>query len=129
MNMVCEFDLLNHPSVAFNLSGAPVELHLVERTRYTLLLTIQHKLQKLDSMLDELRFEVRLYLDARVAEVTSYQGARRLQAKYPYPNKGMHHPDEKRQTNLVLYDWLSTCSRLNFSQSGYDRIPRQTLQT
>jgi len=54
---------------------------------------------------------VRLYHDAAVAEVISSQGYRALAGSNDYPNKFMHHPDEKVQLNRFLCEWLSFCLR------------------
>lgn len=116
-DMLDMLDLHLQQSVEFELDGDPVVFTLLEQTRYTLLLNIEHRLTRLAHMMPPLRFDIRLYTDAKLAEVTSYQGVRHLQPKYPYPNHGMHHPDEKRQTNLMLFDWLCTCSRLNFRKA------------
>lgn len=53
--------------------------------------------------------EVRVYHDARMAEVVGAQSARRFRSIYPYPNADMHQPDEKTQLNLFLGEWLSHC--------------------
>ena len=50
---------------------------------------------------------VRLYHDARLAEVTAAEPYRRAQARYDYPNADMHQRDEKHQWNLFLSDWLA----------------------
>ena len=55
------------------------------------------------------RLEVRVYHDARMAEVVGAEYARRLQGRYPYPNEAMHQPDEKTQLNLFLGEWLGHC--------------------
>ena len=55
------------------------------------------------------RLEVRVYHDARMAEVIGAEQARRLMAIYPYPNQAMHQPDEKNQLNLFLGEWLAHC--------------------
>ena len=55
---------------------------------------------------------VRLYHDARSAEVVEYQGKRHfLKAVYDYPNVDMRHPDEKAQINRFLGEYLSVCLR------------------
>jgi uncharacterized protein YqiB (DUF1249 family) len=110
--------VLEQGRVEFELSGTRIVLTLLERSRYTLLVGIQQIfLPGQQQLLSDLQFKVRLYLDAKLAEVVSYQGQQPLEARYPFPNKRMFYPDEKRQTNLVLYDWLSNCSRLNFMES------------
>lgn len=55
------------------------------------------------------QLQVRVYHDARMAEVVSAENARRLHIRYPYPNVAMHQPDEKSQLNLFLGEWLSHC--------------------
>ncbi|MBD9485296.1 DUF1249 domain-containing protein [Pseudomonas sp. PDM14] len=55
------------------------------------------------------KLEVRVYHDARMAEVTSAENARRFRSIYAYPNAAMHQPDEKTQLNLFLGEWLSHC--------------------
>lgn len=57
--------------------------------------------------LPETRMSVRLYHDARSAEVTAMSGTQRAQARYEYPNPGMHQQDEKHQWNRFLADWLA----------------------
>lgn len=52
------------------------------------------------------RLEVRVYHDARMAEVTGAEHCRRLRPRYAYPNPAMHQPDEKTQLNLFLGEWL-----------------------
>lgn len=53
------------------------------------------------------RLLVRVYHDARLAEVVGADHCRRLQARYAYPNAAMHQPDEKTQLNLFLGEWLA----------------------
>ncbi|MEK1908425.1 MAG: DUF1249 domain-containing protein [Pseudomonas sp.] len=55
------------------------------------------------------KLEVRVYHDARMAEVISAENARRFRSIYTYPNAAMHQPDEKTQLNLFLGEWLTHC--------------------
>lgn len=50
--------------------------------------------------------QVRVYHDARMAEVIGAEGCRRLLPRYGYPNSRMHQPDEKAQLNRLLQEWL-----------------------
>jgi uncharacterized protein YqiB (DUF1249 family) len=119
LEMLCLSQVLEQGRAEFELAGTRIKLNLLERSRYTLLVEIQQSFipGEHQHLLDDLQFKVRLYLDAKLAEVVSYQGQQPLEPRYPFPNKRMFYPDEKRQTNLVLYDWLSNCSRLNFMES------------
>ena len=52
---------------------------------------------------------VRLYHDARSAEVVEYQRGGHFRAVYDYPNRDMRLPDEKAQVNRFLGEFLSMC--------------------
>ena len=49
---------------------------------------------------------VRLYHDARSAEILDVTGQRQLQGFYDYPNVAMMQPDEKAQQNRFLAEFL-----------------------
>lgn len=53
--------------------------------------------------------KIRLYHDARAAEVLESQYVKQIKPKYEYPNKDMHQPDEKQQTHHFLTQWLQLC--------------------
>jgi uncharacterized protein YqiB (DUF1249 family) len=55
---------------------------------------------------------VRLYHDARMAEVISNQDVRQVKPRYDYPNSEMHLPDEKQQICQFLNEWLQLCLKL-----------------
>ncbi len=52
---------------------------------------------------------IRLYHDARMAEVIACQNIARFEATYRYPNKNMHQRNEKEMVNHFLSEWLSFC--------------------
>ncbi|TMM47507.1 DUF1249 domain-containing protein [Colwellia ponticola] len=58
------------------------------------------------------RMTIRLYHDARMAEVLSTQDIRQVKPRYDYPNSHMHQQDEKQQINQFLNEWLHLCLRL-----------------
>ncbi len=58
------------------------------------------------------RMTIRLYHDARMAEVLATQDIRHVKPRYDYPNNKMHQQDEKQQTNQFLNEWLHLCLRL-----------------
>ncbi len=66
---------------------------------------------------------VRLYHDARSAEVTSYQNQKRIQGKYQYPNPQMRMPDEKAQLNQFLAEWLTHCLKYGHAEVALDFAP------
>lgn len=52
---------------------------------------------------------VRLYNDAKVAEIVHHDYHQKIKPTYGYPNPKMHQKDEKYQLNAFLYDWLIAC--------------------
>jgi len=55
---------------------------------------------------------IRMYHDARMAEVISNQDIRQVKPRYDYPNVHMHLPDEKQQINQFLKEWLQLSLKL-----------------
>jgi uncharacterized protein YqiB (DUF1249 family) len=55
------------------------------------------------------QMDVRLYHDARMAEVMSSQHAGAFKPAYPYPNADMRQRDEKERVNCFLAEWLVFC--------------------
>lgn len=114
--MLDETQLLQSGVANFEIGMCPVELRIIENTPYTSLIRIHQTFKRKIAHLSDLIFDVRIYHDALLAEVLSYQGKARIQYKYSYPNESMFVPDEKSQGNMLLHDWLSTCSRLNYKE-------------
>jgi uncharacterized protein len=71
---------------------------------------------------------IRMYHDAKTAEVISYQQARYFKAKYPLPNKSMYQADEKEQINFFLSEWLSFCQKEGLCSSSTlaENLPTKT---
>jgi len=68
---------------------------------------------------------IRVYHDAKTAEVTSYQNHKYFKAVYPVPNPYMYQCDEKEQLNLFLADWLNLC--INEGLSNTDELYLEKL--
>ncbi|MBL4567799.1 MAG: DUF1249 domain-containing protein [Porticoccus sp.] len=101
-----------------------VQLQVLEQTPYTTLIRLEQEIDEVGSGQDLklwLRLPtltLRLYHDARVAEVVSCEGSRRAYPRYEYPNERMYHQDEKAQWNQFLAEWLAYCLKY-----GYDIEP------
>jgi uncharacterized protein YqiB (DUF1249 family) len=66
------------------------------------------------------QLQVRMYHDARMAEVVSLAHQSQLKGKYTYPNKDMHQVDEKLQLNEYLAQWLTHC--INHGYKSQDTL-------
>lgn len=90
-----------------------------EVTRYTSLVTMTQDATVGGNMLSDFfrpKMVIRLYHDARMAEVISNQDVRQVKPRYSYPNQSMHLPDEKQQINVFLKEWLQLSLQLGQSQ-------------
>lgn len=97
-------------AIALELNGQrlTVRMDVLERSPYTTLIRLS---QHPDAPWNHrARMTVRLYHDARSAEVVEYQGKKHfLRAVYDYPNTDMRQPDEKAQINRFLGEYLAHC--------------------
>ena len=84
-----------------------IKLEVVERSRYTSLVRLTQL--PVAPWSRKPSITIRMYHDARNAEVVEYQGKRHFRAVYDYPNEDMRHPDEKAQINRFLGEYLSLC--------------------
>ncbi|OXS14153.1 hypothetical protein CGX12_15865 [Zobellella denitrificans] len=89
-------------------------LRVLEIAPYTWHVSIEQCTPGLPSFM-RMKVRVRLYHDVRMAEVCASQQIFALQPSYDYPNKNMHHPNEKEQVNLFLAEWLRCCLYHGFS--------------
>ena len=102
-----DYETSNHREFALG-GNLRVRIDVVERCRYTTLMQVQQQGDH-SPWLAAPRFDLRAYHDARMVEVTAFQTRGRIQARYEYPNRDMHAPDEKTQQNFFLAEWLAFC--------------------
>jgi uncharacterized protein YqiB (DUF1249 family) len=105
---------LERDSHTFNV-GTNLHLHIevTERNPYTTTLEISQPPAEIPTVAP--RLTVRIYHDARLAEVVAFTSRRRVQPRYDYPNAAMYQPDEKSQWNRFLGEWLSHCLQHGFA--------------
>ncbi|WP_162047109.1 DUF1249 family protein [Vibrio taketomensis] len=111
--------LPTQPSVGdvrcYQAASMSYQIQVDEVTKYTTLVDI---CQSDDVPIFPLpKMSVRLYHDARVAEVCSSEYLSRVKARYDYPNEKMVQKDEKAQLNRFLGDWLTFCLKHGISRA------------
>lgn len=94
--------------VTYQVKDKHYRLCIEESTRYTTRVKIS-QLSQLETFLELPTLSVRLYHDARVAEVCSTQHIYHFKGSYDYPNKKLYQRDEKHQINQFLAEWLRYC--------------------
>ena len=91
-----------------------VSFEVTHRSRYTTVLTLD--LPASVRSIGGMRIKIRVYHDARTAEVIEFQGERWFKSVYDYPNPEMRQPDEKFQVNRFLSEFLNACLRHGVAQ-------------
>lgn len=84
------------------------QIRIIESTRYTSVVSFAQIDKNTPNFLQP-NMEVRLYHDARVAEVTKSQQIGRLKPRYDYPNQNMHQRNEREMVSRFLGEWLEFC--------------------
>ena len=92
-------------------SALQVTITVVERSRYTTLVRLAQRARGLSERLAPPSMLVRLYHDARSAEVVEVRNEDRFREVYEYPNPKMRARDEKVQVNRFLGEYLAICLR------------------
>jgi len=88
--------------------GERLQLSLLEHHKYTSLIGLQYSLSRDGAYLPDLHMTIRIYYDAHLVEVVSYQDLPRILAEYPLNNDKFLYRDEKRQANLLLHELMSS---------------------
>ena len=85
-----------------------VVLEVTARDRYTTDIRFRYQ-GVLSNFGANSRFDLRLYHDARMAEVVHCSTSRRFEARYRYPNPDMLQRDEKFQQNRFAAELMEFC--------------------
>jgi len=112
MKLFPAIEQVDAASIGVDVNGTRMEvlLEVLERSPYTTLIRLSQRPELPWSRKASLT--IRLYHDARSAEVVEYQGRKHfLRAVYDYPNADMRQPDEKAQINRFLGEYLALCLR------------------
>ncbi|TDF38357.1 DUF1249 domain-containing protein [Alteromonadaceae bacterium M269] len=92
------------------------QIQIVECCRYTTSVEIRQIPNGSPAYLQP-SMMVRLYHDASMAEVLSFQHMSQIKPSYQYPNSKMLHRNEKEQMNIFLAEWLCFCLENNKKQT------------
>ena len=93
-----------------------VKIQCLEVSRYTTLISLNLTFTECPQI-PPVEMTIRLYHDAEVADVISYQNITRLIAPY-FSAKKETDQDHKRQANVLLYELLSGCVKKRFMETA-----------
>ncbi len=86
-----------------------VTVSVVERCKFTTSITLNHDLKSHDLFVVNPSVKIRIYHDARLAEVVACQQDSKFFAVYPFILAKVPFQNEKRDVNLFLREWLNHC--------------------
>lgn len=95
-------------------------LDVLESSPYTSVVMLTYQLGSGDRWVKDPQITVRMYHDAKVAEVIAYQQHQYMRPWYHDMGETRAVSPEKRQVNLFLSEWLSHCLR-----EGYQLVATQ----
>ena len=110
-NLKIAMPLAHSIDVDTNSSERILHFSVKERARYTTLVEICEVADESSSDWVNVHMQVRVYHDAQLAEVIAWHRDRYFKPHYDYPNQRMYLPDEKKQMNRLLGEWLEHCMR------------------
>ncbi|MCH8532138.1 MAG: DUF1249 domain-containing protein [Saccharospirillum sp.] len=102
-------------------SGSEVEvfIEVMERFKFTTTLNISKVNPEMPPPMREVALTLRLYHDARMAEVVTWTQGKQLSGVYRYPNDRMYQIDEKAQANVYLSEWLAHLLRHGITRHAW----------
>ncbi len=92
-------------------NGLAYCITILDSARYTSTVSVEQINQSTPAFMKPCMV-VRLYHDAKMAEVVSSQNTGAIAASYDYPNAKMHAKNEKQMVNVFLAEWLQFCIKL-----------------
>lgn len=107
----CDSEILGYQD-----SFKKLRIQCLEVSRYTTLISLKLEFRQL-AQVDPVNMTVRMYHDAEVADVVSYQNISRLIAPiFSAENNSMEN--HKRQANILLNEILSGCLKSRLTESA-----------
>ena len=100
---------LNSNALIYDDKLKVIKIKCLEVSRYTTLVSLYLTFTECPQI-ERVEMNIRLYHDAEVADVVSYQNITRLVAPYFSNNKDVDE-NHKKQANILLYEILSSCVR------------------
>jgi uncharacterized protein YqiB (DUF1249 family) len=96
-----------------------LRLQITERSPYTTTLELNEIIsdRRISRWGLSPQLTVRIYHDAKTAEVISFQQQKNFFGRYEYPNAQMRQQDEKFQLNSLLAEWLHHCIQFGYRNS------------
>ena len=105
------------------LVGLDLHLEVLERFRYTTELSLTYHFPRETGVVAEPDLRIRVYHDARLAEVTSAQLRHRPEFRIGEGDGQITRLSDRWQVNRFLYKWLNYCLQQGHRFGGDSQMP------
>jgi len=95
-----------------------LHLSILERNPYTLTIELGHSFDQSDQPASEPAVTIRVYLDAKLAEVISDHDRPAVNSVYQNPGHSLEIQEYKWRLNYFLQKWLDHCLTTNYHFSS-----------
>lgn len=103
-----------HHAVGLTHDHPALYLSVLERNPYTLTIELSHRFRHQLTELMEPAVKIRVYLDARLAEVIRDNDRPSVDRVYQNPGKALEIQEYKWRLNYFLQKWLDHCLQSNY---------------
>jgi uncharacterized protein YqiB (DUF1249 family) len=98
----------------FAVNNSSLYLEVIERTPYTMIVELSHSLIKTPDVFLEPAVKIRIYLDAKLAEVISDHARAAVSEVYRDASRSLEIMNYKWRLNYFLQKWLDHCLKKNY---------------
>lgn len=121
MQLVPELGSVRGVLLSRSPDGMDLRLDVLEHSKYTTTIALTHHLRMDGVIVVDPFMRIRIYHDAKVAEVLSYQHHSPLQIFHPDATLNLHNLREKCRINTFLGEWLDYCVAHGYSFASGSR--------
>ncbi|GAB4268119.1 MAG: hypothetical protein Kow0065_18570 [Methylomicrobium sp.] len=100
-----------------------LQLEIIERSAHTLTVKLSHRFHQFSSELWAPEVEIRIYLDAELAEVLRDHVRTDVARVYRDPGKTKEILNYKWRLNYFLMKWLDHCLHIDYRFPERDKLP------
>jgi uncharacterized protein YqiB (DUF1249 family) len=123
LQLIPELLVLKEAAIGMALNNTPLHITIIENTPYTMLIELNHCFDQNNDDCLEPAVKVRLYLDAKLAEVMSDQAHSPIALVFKDKGLSTDIMNYKWRLNYFLQKWLDHCLKKDYQFSVTTDFP------
>jgi len=117
LRLIPNLQALDTTAIGHHDENPALHLAILARDRYTLTIALSHRFKQAST--HQASVTIRVYLDAKLAEVISDHDRPAVASVYRNPGRSVEIQDYKWQLNYFLQKWLDHCLMTNYRFSSF----------